>query len=132
MQIDAGGNGQANPGESLQLTLALTNLGPQTAGAVTAVVASEDPLVQVTQPQASFGDLAGGATVWGGPFTLLVDPAAPDGLLAPLRVTASSGNATWTSLVEVPVVAARPVVDYRGVARGAGRRRARCRTGPCG
>ncbi len=110
-QVDDGGNHQANPGESLQLTLALTNLGPQTAGAVTATVVSEDPLVQVAPGPASFGDLAGGATTWGGPFTVQVDPAAPDGMLAPLRVTASSGNATWTSLVEVPIAAARPVVQ---------------------
>jgi hypothetical protein len=110
LHIDDGGDGQANPAENLQLTLALTNLGSQTAAAVTAVVTSEDPLVQVTPGAASFGDLAAGATVWGGPFALQIDPAAPDGLLARLRVTASSGNATWTSLVEVPVVAARPAV----------------------
>jgi hypothetical protein len=111
LHLDDGGDGQANPTENLQLTLALTNLGSQTASAVNAVVVSEDPLVQITQGAASFGDLAAGATVWGGPFTLQIDPAAPDGLLARLRVAANSGNATWVSLVEVPVVAARPVVD---------------------
>jgi hypothetical protein len=118
--IAGGGDNQANPGESVQLTLALTNLGSQTAGAVTATVVSEDARVQVTQSQASFGDLAGGATVWGGPFALQIDPEAPDGLLAPMRVTASSGSATWTSLVDVPVVAARPVVQSAAWLEGPG------------
>jgi len=104
------GDGQANPGEGVQLTLALTNLGAQVAGAVTATVASEDAQVQVPATSANFGDLAGGATVWGGPFTVAIDPAVPDGRLAQLRVTASSGDANWTSLVALPVVAARPVV----------------------
>jgi hypothetical protein len=104
-------DGQANAGETVGLTIALSNLGSQTIESLSAVVVSDDARVQVTGGPASFGNLAAGATAWGGPVTLHVDAAAPDGLRVPLRVTASSGSLSWVSQIEVPIVAARPVVQ---------------------
>jgi hypothetical protein len=104
------GNGQANPAEGFALNLSLTNLGSQVAGAVSVALTSEDPSVTVVQGIVSFGDIASGATVARGPFLVEVAPGAADGLLARLRVTAISGSQSWVSLLELPIVAADPVV----------------------
>ncbi len=115
------GNGQVNPSESLELTLSLTNLGSQVAGAVSVVLTSEDPAVTVVQGLVSFGDIAGGATVASGPFLVAIASDAVDGTSVPLRVTAISGNETWVSLLDLPVVAAKPVVSGTAWSENGGR-----------
>ncbi len=105
------GNGQVNPAEGLELTLSLTNLGSQIAGAVSVTLTSEDPSVTVVQGVVPFGDIAGGATLAGGPFSVAIAPDAADGTIAALRVTAVSGGETWVSLLDLPIVAADPIVS---------------------
>jgi len=104
------GDGQANPAETADLQVALRNLGGQLAGGVGAVLVSESEYATVEQPAATFGDIAAGGVVWGGPFTVAIAADAPDGEPVILRLEATSGGETWVSQVALPVVGARPNV----------------------
>ncbi len=100
-------DGLASPGETLSLMIALRNLGTQTAGAVTATLASDDALTVVDPAPVFCGDIPAGALVWRGPFVVHVQPGAPDLADAGLRVNAVSGGQTWVSRLELPITAAR-------------------------
>ena len=114
MTIDGGIGGGvevlASPGESLSVMIGLRNLGTQTAGAVTATLASDDSLTVADPGPVFFGDIPAGALVRRGPFRVQVRPEAPDLARAGLLVTAVSGSQTWVSRLELPVVAAKLVV----------------------
>ncbi len=101
------GDGVASPGETLSLMVALRNLGTQTAGAVTATLASDDALTVVDPAPVFFGDIPAGAVVWRGPFLVHVQPDAPDLAAAGLRIDAVSGGQTWVSRQELPITAAK-------------------------
>ncbi len=107
--IGGGDDGLASPGETLSLMIALRNLGNQTAGAVTATVASDDSLTVADPAAVFFGDIPAGALVWRGPFLVHVQPGAPDLAGAGLRVNAVSGGQTWVSRLELPIAAPRLV-----------------------
>lgn len=59
IQDGTGGNGDGNldPGETVDLVVTLKNLGSQRASEVSGVLRSEDSLVQITDSTAQFGDL---------------------------------------------------------------------------
>jgi hypothetical protein len=108
--VGGGADGLASPGETLSVMIALRNLGNQTAGAVTATLASDDSLTVADPGTVFFGDLPAGALVWRGPFRVRVQPEAPDLAGAGLRITAVSGNQAWVSRLELPITAAKLVV----------------------
>ncbi len=108
------GNGVVNPGEVLELSCELRNLGDQTAVAVTGQLSSNDPFAIVVSAQSSFGDIPAGGTAGGDPFTVAIVPNAPD---TPddhplqLLLSVSNGDDIWTSLVTLPVVGSTLVKD---------------------
>ncbi len=115
MQLDDGagnGNGLANPGEALQLAVQLANNGSAALTNVTATVSSPLPWVHVTAPTRSFGTVAGGGTAWSqDDFGVTLGLDAPGGLAVPLRLVATSGAQTWTSLIDLPVTGPRGVLN---------------------
>lgn len=113
------GDGAANPGETLQLDCALLNRGSLLAGAVNATLASDDPYVTVLDGDDAFGDVAGGATVWGaGGFLVAVAADIPADHLPTLTLTAVSGAETWIS--ELPLAVAASDLSAAGTAWSAG------------
>lgn len=97
-------DGRLSPGERLELSLALSNLGSNLATAVTANLSTTDPYVELLTAAQSFGDIGAGATVWGAaPYLFALAADAPEGHIVDLVVTAHSGLASWTSLLQLPV-----------------------------
>ncbi|MCP4550112.1 MAG: T9SS type A sorting domain-containing protein [bacterium] len=110
-------NNEANPGESLELTVALHNYGSSSAGSVTGTIASTDPFVTITDNSEGFGTIASGATVWSsGDFDITLADNTPDGHVVELSLNADNGSSDWTSLIELPVYSA--AFDYSSFSWG--------------
>ena len=104
---DSNGNGDglANPGEAIELPVALRNFGTTAATNVSATLTSTDPYVTIVDGSETYGTIGAGATVWcAEDFDVLVATNAPDNHVIRLDLTAQSGVATWTSQVNLPVV----------------------------
>ncbi len=109
------GDGQVNPGETLELGLQLTNLGTAGVTGVSAVLSADDPFVTILDGSDTYPDLAPGAAAWGsGGYLLAVAPGAPSGHVIPLHIAAAAGAGDWTSLLELTVHAgACEVVSFQ-------------------
>ncbi len=88
--IDNGGNGIINAGESVDVTVLLTNyLSP--ASDLTIELASIDGLADITQKSATISQLNSGDTTTA-TFTFLVDSNVPDGTHLRFSTTITSGD----------------------------------------
>ncbi len=56
------GDGQINPGESIELKVGLKNFGSLTANDVTAVISSDTPFITITDDEVTFGNIGAGNT----------------------------------------------------------------------
>ncbi len=100
------GDGIVNPAETLHLSCWLQNMGTELAGAVSAVLTSNDPHLTILDASDTFGDMAAGARAWGdGGFMIEVAPTAPAGHELALTLTARSGATDWVSAIRLPVSA---------------------------
>ena len=103
------GDGNANPGEIIELSVDLKNFSEdQTAYEVNAVLEPVDAeLANVYDAVRDFGDIATGEIVSSEtPFVIRIDPYAQDGYAARLKITATDNNSdSWQSVVEIPVEA---------------------------
>ncbi len=101
------GDGVVNPGETIELPVALRNLGTAMAAGVTANLSSTDPYVSIADATEQFGDIPAGATVWSGEdFDITVTPTAPAGHVIQLDLVATSGASHYNSLIQLPVSSA--------------------------
>ncbi len=106
------GDGRPSPGERIELSLALENLGSSAATSISAKLGSTDPYVSLIEATRDFADIPAGATVWGdGPFVFTLAADAPDGHIVDLVLTATGGLASWTSLLQITVASA--ALDYQ-------------------
>ncbi len=78
-------NGQPDPGETVDLYLTLKNLGLDVTN-VQVTLSTTDTTIQLLTNQASFGDLAMGDTMTGGPFTFTSSPDRRPGMPAGFSV----------------------------------------------
>ncbi|UCE65246.1 MAG: T9SS type A sorting domain-containing protein, partial [Candidatus Zixiibacteriota bacterium] len=103
------GDGIANPGETIELSIDLENFGSaQVATGVTAVLESiDDGHSVIYSPESDFGDIPPNRTVTSlSPYVVKIKPESQDGDIAHLKITATdSGNNTWDSSIEIPVEA---------------------------
>lgn len=101
---DAGGDadGQADPGESVQLGVRLLNTGGALSG-VTAALATSDPWVTIVDPTATYGSIAPGAEADGDGFAVQVDPTAPDGHVATFTLSFAADQTLCASSDTVAV-----------------------------
>ncbi len=108
------GDGNANPGETIELRVQLRNFGTQSASNVAATLATEDPYVTITDNAETFGTIAAGATAWSADdFDFQIAGRTPNGHLIHLSLDVTSGSNTWRSVIEVPVLA--PEFAYQTV-----------------
>jgi len=104
---DSNGDGMANNGEILGLSLSAENVGVEAANEVVANVSSDDPYVSVNGlSSTSFGDIsAGGVSIGSSMIELSVDYLAPDGHNAQVLVAYSSSSDSWESSISITVYA---------------------------
>ncbi|MBN2172322.1 MAG: carboxypeptidase regulatory-like domain-containing protein [Candidatus Krumholzibacteriota bacterium] len=115
------GDGVLEPGETIELRLALANLGTSPLAGVTATLSTNDPQVTITDNTEDFGAIDAGATAWClEDFDLVVDPAAPDGHRIDLNVQATAGADSWTSLAQLTVSAPALAADSIAWSGGGG------------
>ncbi len=99
-------NGTVNPGETIELPVQVKNFGSSSANGLTGVISSDDPYVTIIDGSEGFPNISSGGTGWSTEdFDIEVDGGAPHGhtIMLGLDVT---GESTWHSIVELPVVAA--------------------------
>jgi hypothetical protein len=101
------GDGNANPGERIELRVQLRNFGTQSATNVNATLTADDPYVTITDNAETFGTIAGGATAWcADDFDFQISGTTPSGHIIHFGMDVTSGSNTWHSVIEVPVLAA--------------------------
>jgi len=102
------GDGVVNPGESLELPVALHNYGDFTALGVSADVSTTDVLATVTDGAETYGNINSGQTVWSAEdFDVTVAPNAPDGHVIRLDLVPTDGVTPWpASLIQLTVTSA--------------------------
>ena len=106
------GDGVLNPGETVDLGVAVHNHGTSTAYGVTGTLTGGGPFGSVVSGMLSFGDIAPGATAWSAaPAQVAVAADAPHGELLHWPLAVTDGVGDWTSVVEVAVTAAGLSVD---------------------
>ncbi|MCP4580393.1 MAG: T9SS type A sorting domain-containing protein [candidate division Zixibacteria bacterium] len=109
-------DGQANPGETIELTIDLQNFGnSSTAEGVTAqLLSSDETIATVNRSIVNYGQIAPGQISSGdGVFVITVEPSACDGDGAGFMLNVSSENNPdgWVSSIIIPVLAAKFAVN---------------------
>uniref|UniRef100_A0A7C4GI10 Gingipain domain-containing protein n=1 Tax=candidate division WOR-3 bacterium TaxID=2052148 RepID=A0A7C4GI10_UNCW3 len=96
-------NGRLDPGENVDLSLVVRNVGNAQASGVTGVLRSASPYVLVTDSTSSYGTVAAGDTAVGDVYHVVVSRDCPQGHRAELTLVVSNGYSSWYSVFE-PVV----------------------------
>ena len=106
------GDGVPNPGERIELRVAVRNSGSQEVDDIAATLTASDPYVTIVDAVEAVPNLQAGASAWClDDFDLVIAGGAPNGhrLLCDLDV--ASGTDIWRSLIELEVVAPEFVYD---------------------
>jgi hypothetical protein len=91
------GDGLASPGESVRVSIALTNLGDQTAGNVVARLNCPDPHATAVDSLAHFGGIEPDSTAWGASdFLVAIEEDWGGGYDLPLNLTMTYGDSVST------------------------------------
>jgi hypothetical protein len=99
------GNGLLDYGETVSLTIALTNVGTANANDVTAQITTEDDFIGISGSSATYGTIAAGQTVTvTDGFTIDALENLPDLHIAMFSLNASgtSGRENWSSSFAIP------------------------------
>ncbi len=87
-----------NYDEDVNISINSHNVGQDTATNASAVLSTEDSNVEITNANASIGDIAANQTIpTENAFTVHIANNIPDQYSVPFTVTYTSGNNTWTS-----------------------------------
>ena len=91
-------NGMVDFGESIELDLALKNVGNETAADVVATLTTESPFVTITNGSSTYGSIPSGEiSMLENAFSFEVSDDVPDNTPLAFEVTMTSGDFTWTS-----------------------------------
>jgi hypothetical protein len=106
------GDGQANAGETIQLRTSIRNMGNEQACRVTALLATEDPYIQVARSTASFGNILPADSSFGlPPYECQISELCPSGHEIAFTLAAmDSMGRLWSSDFQIRVVS--PMVRY--------------------
>ncbi len=98
------GDGYLNPGESVEVAVALTNIGNEEAETVAAILRTIEPHTTVTDSTAAYGSIQPDSTSWGqDTFEIVVSPDCPTGTLIPLSLSVSYSGSDGSVLNPPPV-----------------------------
>ncbi len=91
------------PGSTINLTVALRNIGTAAATGASAMLSTTDPYLTITQNTTSFGSIPIGADVYASqPFTIQISSSCPDPHLATLTMVVTSTDLS-TDTVQFPL-----------------------------
>ena len=95
--IDANGNGQADFGEDVSLTIPLNNVGENPATDISATISSTDPYITINQDTSLYGTIQGsGSASNQNNFEFSVAEDCPDGHNANIEMNIISNENSWT------------------------------------
>ncbi len=102
--LGGNGDGRVNPGESIDLTFEIANVGTESAYAVSGVLTTDDPYAAVTVGTRSFGAVASdGSTTNDTPFTVEIAGDIPRGHRIDFDIElTTTGEDPWLYNVEGP------------------------------
>lgn len=109
------GDGQCNPGETIELGVILQNTGNSLAATgISGTLNTSDPFVTITQNTLPGPDVEPGAlSSLEDDFNLVFSAEAPHSHTIPLFLTASCAQGSWTNLINLSIVAPlSEVVEY--------------------
>jgi len=115
------GNGQADLGETLVLSITVKNVGTQNAENVDVTIASEDPYVDIVDAEEYYGTVAAGGTLASnGGFTVEIAFDVPDSYDIPFTLTAANGMYTWQSAFTITAFAPSVIIETLTIDDAAG------------
>ncbi|MFB3908776.1 MAG: C25 family cysteine peptidase [Candidatus Eisenbacteria bacterium] len=122
-ESEGNGDGVVNPGETIELRIAVRNFGTSVAPGVTGILTCENPHVTVVDASEPFGDVPAGGLAWcAEDFGFAVDAAAMAGEAIHLGLDLTSGSDTWHSVIllvaAAPDLAAETVIVDDGSGNG--------------
>ena len=94
-------SGPANYGETIDLDVEVKNVGVETTNNVTITLSTESDYLTITSAEGTVASLAAGATTTVEGFQFAVAENIPDGEVAQIDVTMTSGTNTWTGKIMV-------------------------------
>jgi hypothetical protein len=107
------GDGVAEQGEPVDLTVALHNSGSATAPGVSGQLSSLGGLVNILDDTELWGDIPAGATQWClEDYDLQIAGGLPDGSTVQLNLSVASGDSLWNRSFMITV--SSPVLAYDG------------------
>lgn len=95
-------NGNAEPGEEIDLEIELYNSGDGDAVAITAILSTNDPDITITDDGIGFPDIIAGTSEWGSDFDFSVSTDCPDkDVTFTLDITSDEGSWTEDFMVHI-------------------------------
>ncbi len=119
----AGGNGDglASPGETIDVTVTLGNIGQQPADSVDAVLSTDDSYVTIIDSTEYFGEILGDSTsIQVDAYQFSVSSACTSGHVIPFSLDITSTSNQWSQQFEVHVYAPKMRRYYVAVVDTAG------------
>jgi hypothetical protein len=109
-QVADGGDGMANPGETVVLDVTVKNYGTENGDGVTGLLRSSDALCSITDSTVYYGPVEAGQEVSSNGFEVSLDGGLENGdvIMLELTLTDTLLN-TWVA--ELPLVVAAPVLE---------------------
>ena len=106
------GDGQFNAGETVLMTVTITNNGNEMSEGITAVLSEDDPYIELSRSSADFGDIdAKGSAPGVPPYEVHILEDCPDEHVVEFTLEATDADEReWLSEFEVPVVAPEVII----------------------
>ncbi len=109
---DGNADGEPGPGETVDLSLTLANIGSETAETVTALLSGDDQWVDIVAASTSYGSIDGGTNAEpASPFTIVIDAECPNDHIAMLEATVQSDGPGRSWQIPLPVRVVAPVLS---------------------
>ena len=107
------GNAMAEPGEHIELPISIQNIGDANAHNVSAVLSTNDPFINVSDPNENYGTIIAGASEWSSnEFDFSVDNDCPDKDVL-FTLTINSDEGVWSSNIIIHVfITGTPDLSY--------------------
>ncbi|MBM3326435.1 MAG: T9SS type A sorting domain-containing protein [Calditrichaeota bacterium] len=102
--VHGNGDGNLNPGETVGLSISLTNAGRDNLLNVMANLSSDNPLVDIIISDIDYGQINSGVETGAVPFIVRLSPTAEDGSVIEFDLTVSAGQTAFPTAFDLPVV----------------------------